>query len=429
MLLVYTHKITPRVTYIFKHIFENMIGHKVGFTSAVDAFVAHSGPKLSYTHTPLGDEFFIASHSLLFERRVLSQTIEVETWEGLPVFFKTQEKGLCPYDIFAASFYLLSRYEEAIAHMKNATGHFDPEESLASKHHFLERPAVDLWVAHFSSILGTYFKEFDFKIKSEPQKELLIEVPLAFQYRYRSLLVALGDFFKSLWELNLKALVRQLFVLLRLQPDPFDSFECWNDWFSKSSIRPKVFFLFAKSSPYQSTISIFNLSYQKRIKQAADFFTLGVLASIKAQHNPEAQLLREKKDLEYLTHRRLSSIRLSDYFGNIPKEYNAFVDFEFASDYSMGYKNRMGYRAGTATPFYFYDVSSEFQLPLRVHPIFATEKSIYRLEDVTAFKKMEAHYKALPLASGKFTLVFTNRFLHPTLKNNIFQKGFQDYIK
>ena len=130
-----------------------------------------------------------------------------------------------------------------------------------------------------------------------------------------------------------------------------------------------------------------------------------------------------------MTHRRLSSIRLSDSFGNISKEYNAFVDFEFASDYSMGYKNRMGYRAGTATPFYFYDVSSEFQLPLRVHPIFATEKSIYRLEDVTAFKKMEAHYKALPLASGKFTLVLTNGFLHPTLKNNIFQKGFQDYIK
>jgi len=42
---------------------------------------------------------------------------------------------------------------------------------------------------------------------------------------------------------------------------------------------------------------------------------------------------------------------------------------------------------------------------------------------------MEAHYKALPLASGKFTLVLTNGFLHPTLKNNIFQKGFQDYIK
>ena len=60
MLLVYTHKITPRVTYIFKHVFENMLDHKIGFTTAVDVFVAHSGPKVSYTRTRLGDEFFIA---------------------------------------------------------------------------------------------------------------------------------------------------------------------------------------------------------------------------------------------------------------------------------------------------------------------------------------------------------------------------------
>jgi hypothetical protein len=104
MLLVYTHKITPRVTYIFKHIFENMLGHKIGFTTAVDVSVAHSGPKLSYTRTRLGDEFFIASHALLFEQGVQSQTIEMDSWEGLPIFFKTQEESPCPFDLFAAIF-------------------------------------------------------------------------------------------------------------------------------------------------------------------------------------------------------------------------------------------------------------------------------------------------------------------------------------
>ena len=42
----------------------------------------------------------------------------------------------------------------------------------------------------------------------------------------------------------------------------------------------------------------------------------------------------------------------------------------------MGYLNHFGFRAGTATPFNFYDISNEFQLPLKVHPIFADEKGI-----------------------------------------------------
>ena len=82
----------------------------MAFTTAVDNFVAHSGPKFSYTLKPLGNEFFIASHSLLFEQGVQTQTIEIEKWNSVPVFFKTDSQNQIPYDIFAASFFLLTRF-------------------------------------------------------------------------------------------------------------------------------------------------------------------------------------------------------------------------------------------------------------------------------------------------------------------------------
>ena len=68
-------------------------------------------------------------------------------------------------------------------------------------------------------------------------------------------------------------------------------------------------------------------------------------------------------------------------------------------------------------------------MPLKVHPIFASEDALRKMDEVTAFEKMKVYSNALPLASGKFTLVLTNGFLHPSLKNNTFQKGFQDYIR
>ena len=64
MILVYTHKVTPRIRYIFKHILTRTLLIPVGFTTTVAEFVAHNGPKFSYTKTPLGKEFFIKSNDL-----------------------------------------------------------------------------------------------------------------------------------------------------------------------------------------------------------------------------------------------------------------------------------------------------------------------------------------------------------------------------
>ena len=45
MILVYTHKITPRVRYIFKHILTRTLQIKVDFTTKIEEFVAYNGPK------------------------------------------------------------------------------------------------------------------------------------------------------------------------------------------------------------------------------------------------------------------------------------------------------------------------------------------------------------------------------------------------
>jgi hypothetical protein len=148
MVLVYTHKITPRLTYVFKHIFENMLGVSVGFTKTIETFVAHSGPKFSYTKKQLGDEYFIPAHTLLYEQGVKLQKLDVDRLNGFPIFFKTQGDSFFSFDIFAATFFLLSRYEEALPHIKTPQGFFDPAQSIAGQYDFLELPVVDLWVDH-----------------------------------------------------------------------------------------------------------------------------------------------------------------------------------------------------------------------------------------------------------------------------------------
>lgn len=84
MLLIYTHKITPRLTYTFNQIFKRILLIQIKFTTKIDDFVAHNGPKITYTKTPLGNEFFIRSHELLFEQGISDIDINVMPWDDVP---------------------------------------------------------------------------------------------------------------------------------------------------------------------------------------------------------------------------------------------------------------------------------------------------------------------------------------------------------
>ena len=137
MVLVYTHKITPRLKYAFKHIITRVLGVPVKFTTTIEEFIAHDSVKISYTKQPLSNEIFIRSHDLIFEQGLSDLDINVQDWDETKCFFTTNEKSSIPFDIFAATFYLLSRYEEYLPHVKDNYGRFMAEESLAFKNGFL----------------------------------------------------------------------------------------------------------------------------------------------------------------------------------------------------------------------------------------------------------------------------------------------------
>ena len=46
---------------------------------------------------------------------------------------------------FAASFYLISRYEEYLPHEKDMYGRYAHENSLAYKERFLQLPLINIW--------------------------------------------------------------------------------------------------------------------------------------------------------------------------------------------------------------------------------------------------------------------------------------------
>lgn len=108
----------------------------VSFTTVVEEFVSHNGPKLTYSKLPLGNEFFIRSHPLLYEQGISDVDIIMSHWDEIPCFFSAKVKATIPFDVFAASFYLITRYEEYLPHVKDSYERFPASESLAFKNDF-----------------------------------------------------------------------------------------------------------------------------------------------------------------------------------------------------------------------------------------------------------------------------------------------------
>jgi hypothetical protein len=407
MLLVYTHKITPRLKYTFKQICTRILGIPVTFTTVIEEFIAHDSLKISYTKQPLGNEIFIRSHELLFEQGLSDIEMHMHDWENTKCFFPTGEKSAIPFDIFAASFYLLSRYEEYLPHVKDEYGRFTAKESLAYKKGFLHQPVVDIWAYKFLKVLQQRFPDYNF-VSRKYNVIPVIDVPMAYYFKLKGIMRTIGGTFGDIFRFKLKQLYQRYLVLFKFKKDPYNTFNWIINKQKQVKQRFMVFFLIGDYSTYDKNVSINKKKFVSLIKSVADYCKVGLKASYMALEDFEI-LKDEKVKMESIINSSLEISRNSFSKLNLPQSYRNLIDLEINEDYSMGYVNEMGFRAGTCTPFLFYDMDYETQTPLMVQTYhlmdYALIKNASFLDKKETVNKMINEIKQV---NGTFTPIFHN---------------------
>lgn len=412
MILIYTHKITPRLSYIFKHIFVRILNVPVRFTTTLEEFVAYNGCKFTYSKAPLGKEFFIRSHDLIFEQGINDIEITVQEWEEVPCFFNAGKKSSIPFDIFAASFYLLSRYEEYLPHVQDAWERFPAEESLAFKNNFLDKPVIDIWAYKLAEILKAHFPDFHFE--PTPYNYIsLFAINEAFLYKAKGVIRSVGGFLVDLFTLKLGAFWDRCMVLLKLQKDPYDVYDRMVSLQNNYKVSTMVFFLIGNFTTYDTNISLTKNKFRLLIKSLSDYVKVGLNASFFTMNNTE-MLKKELTKMEDIIH--IPTVRTRQHYLriNLPETYQNLIDFEVEEDYSMGYPDQLGFRASTCTPFYFYDLDFEIQTPLKVFSFSISDlvlRESLELSEKQAFQKLKASYEMVEKVNGTFVTLFHNKIL------------------
>lgn len=421
MLLVYTHKITPRLTYVFKHLFLRILGIPVSFTTTIEEFITHDSLKMSYTRQPLGNEFFVRSHELLYEQGLSDVEIHVQDWKHTKCFFPTNERSGLHFDIFAASFYLLCRYEEYLPHVKDDYGRFIGTESLAYKNGFLHQPVIDIWAYFLRDALRKQFVDYEFperQYKIQP----IIDVPMAFFYKQKGLLRTFGGTLSDLYRLRLRYFYKRYMVLAGFQRDPYDTFKWIITKQKQTSEKFLVFFLIGEYSTYDKNININKKQFVSLIKSVADYCKVGLKVSYFALDSL-AILKKEKRDIESIVNYQLEASRNSFSKLNLPESYRNLIELEVKQDYTMGYINLLGFRAGTCTPFQFYDLDYEIQTPLQINSFHMFDSALLSMASLLDKKEtMERLMAEVKKVNGTFAPVFHNH----SFSNEERWKGFRD---
>lgn len=405
MLLVYSDITSSRLQYTCDFIFKEQFGIDYKITIDSESFRNHAGAKINYSNSRMEDVYTIQSQSLLFEHDIKEQTINCVDLNNYKAFFKTSDSDF-PFDIFAAIFYLLSRYEEYLPHEKDMYGRFAHENSFAFKEGFLNKPVINIWLTDFSSSLKKFFPALTFKTKTFNFLPTY-DIDIAYSFKHKGFIRNLGGFIKS-------PSLERLAVLAGLKKDPFDSFDFMDKLHTEFNLNPVYFFLVATSgSLYDKNISPYSNAMWQLIKRHAKKYRSGLHPSWRSNNNFSI-LLKEKKILETAGKMEVNISRQHYIKMSMPQTYQELIKAGIEADYTMGYGSINGFRASVASTFYWYDLTTEKTTSLQLYPFCYMDANSFYEQDLDAgqaLEELQYYLNECKKVNGFFISIFHNNFL------------------
>lgn len=405
-ILLYATASSPRLQYICRYIFVELLKVEFLFTSDIENFVSHSGVKINYTNkTNTYGGFTTGDCGLLFESELKEQDTTCFEVNNYKAFFKTTYADF-PFDIFSASFYLLSRYEEYLPHQKDMYGRYAHQNALAFKENFLHLPLVNIWVKDFAVQLRRCYPAICF-----PQSTFSFlptyDIDMAFSYKQKGLLRNAGSFIKS-------PSLDRIKVLAGLKQDPFDCFAWLNQLHEDYQLQPVYFFLMAeKNGLYDKNILPHKKSMRELIRAHAQKYTIGIHPSWQSgDHNHLLQ--QEKKQLETTSHQQIHISRQHYIRFALPAGYRLLIETGITNDYSMGYGSINGFRASVATAFNWYDLQKDEPTQLQIHPFCFMEANSFFEQKISAneaYDELIHYYTVCKAIGGQLISIWHNNFL------------------
>jgi hypothetical protein len=359
-MLIYVDQISERLIYTFDFVFKER-NIKYNLTNDWLTFEKSTDLKFIYSQKEEDKYLKINNSTMLFDEVILKYTIEKS-------FFYEQE---CLSfnritDPFASIFYILSRMEEYTVKIRDKHDRFPAKESVLFKYLWLDKAICDHWAVSILSFLEAHlnikFEIHNHKTQIIPTFD--IDNTFAFKWKegWRKYLGLAKDYYKKD---NLRIQARKEYNEGKIN-DPYDSYDTILEVKNKG-FDVKMFWLLGDYARYDKNISSNDIRHQRHIRALSKLLEIGLHPSYKSNENPH-KLKNEHQLLEKIIGRKVTCSRQHFLKLSFPYTYQNLIEQGFTDDFTMGYAEEVGFRAGTARSFCFFDLTKNQKSNLIIHP-------------------------------------------------------------
>ena len=322
-----------------------------------------------------------------------------------------KNKIVCGIDIFASSFFMLTRWEEYVNKTRDIHNRFPAYASLAYKNNFLDRPVVN----EYLEMLWNMLKKLGIKQERKKREfEFILTHDVDVTYKYTSLLSGtreiVGDIIKRKnLVLALNNFLNKILAHLKLKKDPFDTYDYLMDISEKVGLK-SYFFLHSSSSAKQD---INNDKYLKKvgykIKKRGHY--LGYHPSFDAYNNFEL-FIKDKEKIENMIEQKLDIGRAHFLRFEIPTTWQIWEDAKMKWDSSLSYADKEGFRCGVCYEYSVFNIITRKKLNLKEKPLIVMEGSFTTYQPNITPQEMKYKIKYLinkvKKYNGEFVFLWHN---------------------
>ena len=389
----------------------SLLGWKVVRVYSTDELERSAGPKLVYGNNDISGAIRIAPCGWLSETGVRAIDPPAAETNGMPALFPLKG-GSLPYDLFAASFFLLNRYEEWVGVLKDQHQRPITAELHAARHGYLDRPIVDEWALHLAAI----WRAIDHNVPL-PQRiyrqVITVDLDNGLKYLGRPFWRSFGSLVRDVIKGERAEVAERVRVLRGKAQDPFviddDIFARFRD----AADRIIFFALAAPRGEWDHAVPVDHPAYAPVLNALAKRAEVGLHPSYFSSDKP-GMTAAELDRLQAILGTTVAMTRQHFLKLRIPETFRELERIGIVEEHSFGIHDRLGFRSGTCTPYRWYDLEQERSTSLMIHPFTVMDNTLrdkLRLDPRAALNEVRPLIDAVKRVNGTFTGLWHESFL------------------
>lgn len=381
---------------------------------------------INYSGERIEGSFQIHPYGLLSEKgyRKFDVSFDYGGEEKLKLFIT--EFDHLGFDVFSASFFLASRMEEYWKFNADEHQRYSSKNSIMHKLGVLHLPLINIWSKVLIKKLASFFDK-EYPLKNKFKIINTIDVDNAWAFSNKGLVRSVGGIGKAVLKAEFSEVNKRVQTIALGNHDPYDTYDYIAQISKEKKVETIYFFLLGDRAEFDKNVSHNHPKLIELIQQLSRKNEIGIHPSYQSYLKPTIQE-KEKKRLEDILGKPISLARKHFLKLSIPETYRNFEKIGIKEDYTMGYADNIGFRAGICTPYTFFDILEDRALDITIHPFAYMDGTLNQYLKLTveeSVQKIRQLKEEVKNVGGEFIGVWHNE----TLNDQAVWKGWKSVFE